>query len=263
MDLELKNKVALVMGASKGIGFGCAKELAKEGCHVIISSRNEANLKKAAIKIKSETKQDVEIISCDITNKKQIKNLINTIMNAHKKIDILINNTGGPKSGGFFDVNEEDWILAFEKTLLSTIRLYDHVLPIMKKNNFGRIINITSMSVKQPIAGLVLSNTIRPGIIGLAKTIADEVGKDNITINNIAPGHIDTERQEEWAKNWGSKSGKTVKEMYEQFKNNSVVGRVGTPEDIGSIVTFLSSPKSSFITGTTISVDGGRIRGLL
>ncbi len=258
MELKLNNKTALVMGGSSGLGFAIATELSKEGCDVTIASRNKNNLENAAAKIEEITDKKIKAAVCDVTKKTDIENLLFSF----KTLDILVTNTGGPKVGSIMDLSDDDWQEGFENLLLSVVRLYRLVLPIMRRNNYGRIINIVSSSVREPIPNLLLSNSLRPAIVSLAKAVSSEVADNNITINNIAPGFIDTVRLGTLAEDLAKEGKKTKEQVFASFENQIPMKRIGTPQELAGLVVFLASEKASYITGTTIMVDGGRVRGV-
>ena len=213
MNNGLKDKVAIVTGASAGIGYACALELAREGCKLVICSRNEKKISEAAASIEKKTKNKVAWVAADVSSEKEIVNLFKFTLEKFKQVHILVNNTGGPPSGNLDDLSEEQWHGAFENTVMSVVRLTKLVLPVMKKNGYGRIINITSTSVKEPIQRLLLSNSLRPAVIGFSKSVADETAQFGITINNIAPGFIKTERHDERINDLAKSSGKAKDEI--------------------------------------------------
>lgn len=264
MNLDLKGKVALVTGASAGIGKACASALTEEGCTIVICSRNRERIERAAASIASIGKSGEQVfpIAADVSKNEDIKKLHGFVISKFGACHILINNTGGPKSGVFMDINDEDWMPAFENTVMSVVRLTKLFLPVMKKQMYGRIINITSTSVKEPIQRLLLSNALRPAVIGFSKSVSDEVAGFGITINNIAPGFIRTERHEQRIMDLATSSGKPEAEIVRSMIDKVPMGRIGKAEDIASLAVFLASGQSSYITGTTICVDGGRVRGI-
>lgn len=263
MKLGIKGKTAIVAASSKGLGKACAMELSKEGVNVVIFSRNKKEIEQAASDIKDNTGSEVLPLVADVTNIQQLQQVINQTETYFSSIDILINNAGGPPFGFFEDFNIKDWQYAVELNLYSTISMSRMVLPYMKKNNWGRIINITSIAVKQPIDGLILSNTVRSGVIGLAKTLSREMGKFNITVNNVCPGRILTERIIQLAKQRASMHNKSYREIVGDMQCDIPLGRLGEPDELASLVTFLASEKASYITGTTIQVDGGLTKSML
>lgn len=262
MDLELQNKVALVTASSKGIGKACAEAIAQEGCSVMISSRNQENLISTANEISNQCNAKVLWHVCDVNNYDDIKSIVSKTIRSFGKIDILINNCGGPPSGPIDTFSDETWADAYNEILLSIVRFSREVIDAMKKNNFGRIINITSISVKQPIQQLILSNSLRLGVIGFAKTLSTEVAKFNITVNNIAPGYTLTSRVYDLAVEQSKNSKTGYEEILKNYTKEIPAGRMAKPEEIGNLAAFLASEKASYITGQTIAVDGGFIKGI-
>lgn len=263
MDLGIKDKVAIVVASSKGLGRATALGLAKEGVKLTICARDRDTLFKTADNIISETSAQVLPIVCDVSKTDEIKNVVKETINKYSKVDILVNNAGGPPTGNFLDFSLEDWQRAVQLNLYSTITFSNEVVPYMKKNNWGRIVNITSYAVKQPVDGLMLSNTVRAGIIGLAKTLSNEFGPYNILVNNICPGRIFTDRITFLANDRAKKQGKSFDKIITEMGSDVPVGRIGKPEELANLAVFLSSQRASYITGTTIQVDGGLTKSLL
>lgn len=261
MELNLKNKVALIIASSQGLGKAIATQLVKEGTNVVITSRNADKLKNVQSELRALNKGKVEYFQADITNQKDIQSLRLFTKEKFGKIDILINNAGGPPSGSFTDLTDEDWQNAFELNLLSYIRIIREVLPDLKESG-GKIINIASSSIKQPIPGLILSNTFRMGIVGLTKTLADEFAADKILINTVAPGRIYTERIEYLESQNAKRNNKSIAEVKEESLKSAPLGRYGRPEEFANVVTFLASDASSYVTGTSIMVDGGSVKAI-
>lgn len=262
MDLKLNNKTAIISASSKGLGKACAEELAAEGCNLTIFSRKLANIKKTAEEIESKHNVKVIYLKADTSNPNDLKNVVNTTLKEFKKIDILINNSGGPPFGYFEDFKPGDWQKALELNLLSIVNLTKAVLPSMKKHNWGRIINITSVAVKQPIDGLILSNTARTAVIGLTKTLSNEYAKYNILFNNVCPGRIMTDRIIDLANSRAKLTKKSFKKVIEEMESDIPVGKIGHPKELSALVAFLASERSSYITGNTIQVDGGLVKNL-
>jgi len=262
LDLGLKNKIALVLASSKGLGFACARELYEEGANVVICSRSEKNLNEAMRKIEEEERHNrVHAIVADLNDEIDIKNLIDETMRAFGRIDILIHNAGGPPSGSIDSISSEDWTNSINLNLRSLIRITRLVIPIMIKNGSGRIIMITSVSAKQPLENLVLSNTTRLGVIGFAKTLANEYGKNKILVNVVCPGPNLTDRMKELIQSAVKTSGKSEEEVKKAWTDQIPLGRLGEPEELANLVVFLASEKASYITGTVIQVDGGFVKG--
>jgi 3-oxoacyl-[acyl-carrier protein] reductase len=257
MDLKLNNKVAIVLAASKGLGKAVATALSAEGAKVIISSRDEIELNKTAGEIHKLTGNEVIAIAADVVDGDQIKNLVQKAADRFGHIDILLNNGGGPPFNKFENFDDEAWQKAFDLTLLSFARASRLVLPHMQKTGSGRIINIISGSVKSVLGNSVLSTSMRMGVVGMAKLMADEFGQYNITVNNVAPGMILTER----LKHTLPKDADPQEALKERAKSIPL-GRIGKPEELAALVTFLASEQAAYITGTTIQVDGGANRGI-
>jgi 3-oxoacyl-[acyl-carrier protein] reductase len=257
LDLKLNNKVAIVLAASKGLGKAVATALSAEGAKVIIGSRDEKELDKTAKEIQELTGNKVIAIPVDVSNGDQIRALIQKTANTFGRIDILLNNGGGPPFNKFENFDDEAWLKAFELTLLSFARTSRLVLPHMQKTGSGRIINIISGSVKSVLGSSVLSTSMRMGVVGMAKLMADEFGQYNITVNNVAPGMILTDR----LKHTLPKDADPEEALKERAKNIPL-GRIGKPEELAALVTFLASEQAAYITGTTIQVDGGANRGI-
>lgn len=263
MNLGLKGRVAIVAASSRGLGKACALELAREGATVVICARNAEQLAVTADQIRTTTGTDVLWLAVDLTDPAQIRHLADETLRRYGRIDIVVTNNGGPPAGYFDDFDDESWLAAHHLTLLSAVRLIRAVLPTMRAQQWGRIINITSVSVKQPIDNLLLSNVYRAGVVGLAKTLSAQVAADGITINNVAPGYTRTDRVLELARTRATDQGKTVEEVLAEITADCAMGRMGEPEELAALVTFLASEKAGFITGTTIQIDGGCVRGML
>src|SRR5213594_334503 len=262
MDFGLKDRVAIVAAASRGIGYAAARELAREGARVFLCSRDERRASAAAQAIHEETGANVAGIRADVTNGSDTEALVNLALERAGHVDICVTNAGGPPATTFADTDIEMFRNAFELNALSAIRLARLVLPGMRERKWGRIINITSISVKQPVEGLLLSNTVRAGLTGWAKTVSNEVAADGVTVNNVAPGYTLTERQEELAQARGQALGKSREQVIESWANQGPMRRIGRPEEIAAAVAFLASERASYITGVTLQVDGGWTRGL-
>jgi 3-oxoacyl-[acyl-carrier protein] reductase len=258
MDLGLKGKTALVTASSKGMGKACALGLAAEGARVVMCARTERDLMAAADDVRARTGSEVLAITADVTRADQVKALAARARDQFGGVDILVANAGGPPRGVFDELTDEQWYGAFEVSLLSVVRLIREVLPGMRQRRWGRIITIQSSSVKQPIAGLDLSNAVRPGTAGLMKTLANDLGRDNILVNTVCPGRILTDRLLGGAR----QAGLPPEEYARQAGADVPLGRVGTPEEFANVVVFLASERASYVTGVALLVDGGLVRGL-
>lgn len=262
MESGLKGKVALVTAASKGIGKAVASSLASEGVQVAICSRDKENLVSACLDIKNKYGNEPYWCVCDLNNLPDIENCYDLVKKNYGRIDILVNNCGGPVSGIFLDLSEKDWANAFEQVLLSVVRFSRLVIPDMLQKEWGRIINITSYAVKEPIDNLMLSNSLRSGVIGFAKTMSNEFAKYNITINNVAPGRILTSRLYDLAVEQSKRQKISHEKVLIDMTKEIPMSRLGSPEEIASVVSFLASNLAGYVTGNTIHVDGGLVKGL-
>jgi len=254
MDLGIKNKIAFVAASSQGLGKMVAMELANEGARIIICGRNKINLESTKQEIEKQTQAEVLAICGDLSIADEREQIINNALNVYHTIDILVTNTGGPPSGKIEMFRQEDWDHAYQNLLLSVVGLVNGFLPGMKKQKWGRIISITSMAVKQPVNNLVLSNSVRASVVGLMKTLSNELAIDNITVNNVMPGYTETERLNELIK---------ADPTFSNAKSEIPMGRFGKPEEFAAAVCFLASERASYITGQSLAVDGGWIKGLL
>jgi 3-oxoacyl-[acyl-carrier protein] reductase len=273
MDLGLKGRVAIVCAASQGLGRAAAAGLAAEGAHVVICSRDEGRVRRAADEIMASlsvrsgnqpaaTPVVVPVVA-DITSAADTQRLVSTAFERFGRIDILVNNTGGPPVGLFAKLDDELWDNGIQLTLMSLVRMIREVLPVMQRQHWGRIINITSVAAKQPIYDLVISSTLRPGILGLTKVLAGRYGSEGILINNVAPGYILTARQEEIARARAAERGITLEQYFEESAREVPLSRLGRPDELADAIVFLASERGSYINGATLSVDGGLSRGLL
>jgi len=262
MDLGIKDRVALVAAASRGIGYAAALELAREGARVFLCSRDGGRASDAAEKIHQETGADVGGIAADVTNSTDVERFVRLALERAGRVDICVTNAGGPPATTFDTTDIEMFRDAFELNALSAIRLAKLVLPGMRERKWGRIVNVTSISVKQPVDGLLLSNTVRAGLTSWAKTVSNEVAADGVTINNVGPGYTLTERQDELAIARGKALGKSKEEMIAMWASQTPAHRCAEPAEIAAAIAFLASERASYITGVTLQVDGGWTRGL-
>ncbi len=260
MNLGVQDKVALVTGASQGLGFASAMALAAEGARVAICSRSRDNLDRAAAAIEEGAGQKPYSVVADMTRADNIRGLVAQTAEDLGGLQIVVNNTGGPPPGGFDDISDADWATAFRLTALSTIRLIREAIPHMKEAGSGRIVNIQSRSVKEPVDGLITSNALRPGVIGLAKTLSRELGPSGITVNNVLPGFIRTERLRELATAMAEKENRSPDAVFAAWSTENPAGRIGEPEEVGALVAFLASERAAFINGASILIDGGGVR---
>lgn len=257
MDLGLKNKSILVLASSKGLGKAVALKFAEEGARVMISSRDEEQLKATVDEIVNKTGAKVNYQVCDIKNPQEIKLLVNQTVALNGTIDVLVNNSGGPPAGGFDKFADDVWQHAFELNLLSYIRTIREVLPHMRKQQEGRILNIASSSIKQPIDNLILSNTFRTGVIGLAKSLSQELAQDGILINTVGPGRIATERLNELDQIKADNQAVSYETIKAQSELSIPLGRYGQPDEFARTIVFLGSGANTYITGQMVLVDGG------
>jgi 3-oxoacyl-[acyl-carrier protein] reductase len=263
MDLGLKDKVALVAASSQGLGRAVAEELAAEGASLVLCARDSRTLAETAADIAEKTGAHVLAIPADVTVTADIKRLVDAANERFERIDILVTNAGGPPAGRFEQLTREQWENAIRLTLLSAVELARLVLPGMKERRWGRIINITSIAVKQPVENLLLSNSLRAGLTGFARTLANEVAADGVTVNNVLPGYTRTERLDELAEMMAEKQGISPGEFRGKWEKEIPMGRLGEPREFAAMVAFLASERASYVTGTSIQVDGGWIRSLL
>lgn len=262
MELGFNGKTALVIASSQGLGKAIAENFVREGANVMLASRDAGKLEKVQeelMKINKNVK--ISFMETDVTNYEDIKALINQTVQTFGRIDVLVNNAGGPPAGSFESITDEQWQQSFELNLFSYIRAIRESLPYLRKNG-GKIINIASSSIKEPIPGLVLSNTFRLGIVGLTKTLSCELASDNIIINTVAPGRIATDRVAHLDKINAEKLGISQEEVEVKMKKNIPLGRYGDPAEFAKVVVFLSSEANTYMTGSTFIVDGGMVKSI-
>ena len=263
MELGLNGKAALVAGGSMGLGRAVALELAREGAKVAIGALDDPHLNEAAKLIHRETGGEVLAIPADVSDAAQAKGVVRKTIDHFGTLDILVNNAGGPPSADFIDIDETLWEKGFRLNLLSTILMTREAIPVMKAKRWGRIINMTSISVKQPIDGLILSNTIRSGVIGLAKSLSNELAPFNVTVNSVCPGYTLTDRVRNLARTTAEKEGTTPEAVIGRWEASIPMKRLGTPEEFAALVAFLASELSGYITGAAIQIDGGWYKGIM
>jgi 3-oxoacyl-[acyl-carrier protein] reductase len=254
MDLKLEKRTILVTAASRGLGFGVAKVLADEGARVIICGRNEASLKSAI----SSLGENAEYVVADVSKSEDISTLIEYVENKYESLDGLFVNAGGPPPGTFESTSEEDWYAGFQLTLMSAVRLTKKALPLLKKSDAPSVLYSTSISVKQPIGNLLLSNAMRPAVIGMMRTLADEIGPEKIRVNAVCPGYINTERVKELMDASGDAKAST-----DRITTSIPLGRMGEPDEFGAVCAFFLSPMSSYVHGALLLVDGGMYKGMM
>jgi len=263
MFLGLRGKTALIGAASKGLGYAIARELAVEGATIVICARTKEPLKEARDRLATETGAKVYAISADLSKYEDVKRVATTSLEKLGRVDILINNNGGPPAGPFETHDAATWQEAFDQTLRSAVEMSRAVLPGMKERHWGRIINVTSMAAKQPVDNLVLSNSLRAAVHGFARTLANEVAEFGITVNNIMPGYTRTERVESLAAATAKRDNTDAATVLTRFEKDVPMRRLGEPEEFAALAAFLASERASYITAQSIAVDGGWIRGLM
>ncbi|MDO8610393.1 MAG: SDR family oxidoreductase [bacterium] len=264
MNLGLKDKVAIIMASSRGLGKATAIQLAIEGAHIVIGARDIKSLEEAVSEIKKQSNSKVLFVQTDVTKSEDLNKIANFTLKEFGKIDILVNNAGGPPPGIFEELTDEQWKQAFELNLMSAVKMIRLVIPSMKQTGSGRIINMTSVAVKQPIDNLILSNSLRSAVIGMAKTLSKELAPFNITVNNVATGYFLTDRLRSFYQiDEKIKQGKTQAEVLQDLLKDVPMKRLGKPEEFGQLISFLASEQAAYITGTTIQIDGGLTKSIL
>lgn len=259
MNLGIKDRVAIVTASSKGLGRASAEMLAADGCKIVICSRNEEHVNKTVNELKETYHADIIGVPCDLDKPEDIENVYAKTKEQFGKVDILVNNCGGPRAGFFEDFYDDDWFDAYKQVLMSAVRFIRLVLPDMKTQKWGRIVNITSLSVKEPVDNLILSTTFRCGLGGMSKTLSNLLAENKITINTVAPGMILTDRLKGLASINAEKDGVSTDKALENMASTIRMKELGKPQDIGAAVAFLASDLAGYITGNTIHVDGGKI----
>jgi len=263
LDLGLTGRVAIIAAASKGLGRSVAEELAREGASVAICARNLATLAETAALIHASTGQKVFHQTLDVADSTAVAAFVAAVEARFGSVDICVTNSGGPPSNLFENTQPEDWRAAIDQLLMSTVNFAREVLPRMQKNRWGRLITITSSAVKQPVDGLLLSNSIRAAVTGLARTLANEYAAAGITVNNVCPGFTRTARLDNLAASISKRTGAKPEEVFAGWEREIPAGRVGAPEEFAAVVAFLASERASYVNGTSIAVDGGLVRSLL
>jgi 3-oxoacyl-[acyl-carrier protein] reductase len=263
MDLGLANRVAVVAAASKGLGRAVAERLAQEGARLAICARNEDPLQQAAQEIQERTNAEVLAVPADVSNREEVKRFITRAVERFGHLDVLVTNAGGPPPGNFLSLDDAQWQAAFRLTLMSAVWLCREVVPYMQRQKWGRIVHITSVSVKQPLDNLLLSNSLRLAVIGLSKSLANELAPHNITVNAVCPGSVLTERVKLLLQAEAEKRRVSLEEAKRSRLRQIPLGRFGQPQDLADVVAFLASENAGFITGTAIQVDGGLTRFVL
>jgi len=263
VDLGLGGRAAVVAGASTGLGKATAERLAREGADLVINARSSATLEAAAAQIAHDTGRTVVPAAGDVTDEQFCAELVKTAVGAFGRLDVLVANAGGPPPGGADSFGPGAYREALDLNLMSTVQLALAAIPEMRKNRWGRVIAITSVSVKQPVEGLILSNTARPGVVGFVKSLSRDLARDGILCNAVAPGFIQTDRLRELFDARAEKQGTDWKSVREQVAASVPVGRLGQPAELAAVVAFLASEAASYVTGHTIQVDGGLVQGLL
>tara|TARA_B100001778_G_scaffold108869_1_gene89083 strand:- start:294 stop:1091 length:798 start_codon:yes stop_codon:yes gene_type:complete len=262
MNLNLKNKNAIVCASSQGLGKAAALDLAEEGVNLAICSRDQDKINKVKEEIHQKINSEIKVLALkvDLDSPDEIQAFYKQVENDLGSVDILVNNNGGPPPSTFEQLSDDDWQKAFNSTMMSCLRLSKLVIPNMKKNAWGRIINISSVSVKTPVNGLFLSNSLRMGVLGWAKALSDELAPHGVTVNTVCPGYTRTERVEAILETQSNSSGLKKEEIEKSIAENIPMKRVGEAEDLAGLITFLASEKADYMTGLAIQVDGGSAR---
>lgn len=263
MDLGLQGRVAIVSAASRGLGRAVAEELAREGVNVAICSRSAADIEQAAVQIQGATQRPVFFQALDVSDSKAVSQFVADVDKHFGRLDICVTNSGGPPSKLFEETTPRDWQAAVDLLLMSAVNFARESLPRMKKNNWGRFITITSSAVKQPVDGLLLSNSVRAAVAGLARTLANEYAAYGITVNNVCPGYTRTARLDNLAAKISARTGATSQEVFAGWAGHIPAGRIGTPQEFAAVVAFLASERASYVNGVSLAVDGGMVRSLL
>src|SRR5579872_4226877 len=261
METGLRCRVAIVAASSQGIGRETAAAFAAEGCLVAMCARTREKLEAAAQEVRKQSSAEVFTQAFDVTDAAAVHNFVEAVADKFGSVDICVTNAGGPPAKGFLAASIEDWRKAIDANLMSTVYFAREVIPHMQRKRWGRIITLTSVSTKQPVPDLVLSNAVRAGVVGLVKSLANEFGKDGILVNNVGPGYTATDRLKELAAARSKATGKTEQEMFDGWAADTALKRVGQPEEFANAVVWLASERASYITGQTLLVDGGAYKG--
>jgi 3-oxoacyl-[acyl-carrier protein] reductase len=262
MDLGLKDRVALVAASSQGIGLATAEAFATEGCRVAMCARNPDTLNAAAERIRKRYRVEVLAEAFDVTDAQTVSRFVAAVAGKFGGVDICVTNAGGPPAKGFLAATLDDWQRAIDANFLSTVYFAREVIPHMQRRRWGRIVTITSITTKQPVADLVLSNAVRAAVVGLVKSLANEFGKDGILVNNVGPGFTATDRLKELAKARSTASGKAELEIFDGWAADAPLKRLGEPREVAETIVWLASERASYVTGQTVLVDGGMYKGL-
>jgi len=262
MDLGLKDRVAIVAASSQGLGKAVAFGLAHEGARLALCARTESTLQETAEEICSKTGVEALARAIDVTDHEQVRRFVAETNERFGQVDICVANAGGPPSKSFAETTDDDWKRASDLNLMSTVYLAKETLPLMQARKWGRFIAITSLTVKQPVDGLILSNAVRSGVSGLVKSLANEYGPYNVLVNNVCPGYTATARLLELEAKLAARDGVTPQEIEARWAQQSPLGRIGQPEEFANLVVFLASERASYISGVSIAVDGGTVKGL-
>jgi len=262
METGLKNRVAIVAASSQGIGKATAQAFAAEGCRLAVCARNAAALEAAAESIRARQGIEVYAEALDVTNAEDVHEFVNKVVDRFGGVDICVTNAGGPPAKGFLETTTDEWKKALDANFLSVVYFARAVIPYMRRKQWGRIITITSITTKQPVSDLVLSNAARAAVVGLVKSLANEFGKDGILVNNVGPGYTATDRLKQLAKTRSSATGQSEEQIFANWAADAPLKRVGDPREIADTIVWLASDRASYVTGQTILVDGGIYKGL-
>jgi 3-oxoacyl-[acyl-carrier protein] reductase len=262
MDLGLKDRVAIVAASSQGLGKAVAMGLAREGAKLALCARTESTLQAAANEIRAASGTEIFTRALDVTVHEDVRRFVNDTAQRFGRVDICVANAGGPPSKSFAETTIEDWHAAANLNLMSTVYLAKETLPLMRERRWGRFIAITSLTVKQPVEGLILSNAVRAGVSGLIKSLSNEYGPDNVLVNNVCPGYTATARLMDLSGRLAAKEGVSVADIENRWASQAPLKRLGQPEEFANLVVFLASERASYITGVSIQVDGGFVKGL-